>query len=393
MRIADTALTVLFLGTIFAVPITQAALDIREDESPQIFELFRQAPTEENLRAFENDLEEYSFFEEKVRPVFQVANYLATRELGAKALYGRKDWFFYTPGVRYLVEPYFRDIDGESNENGDPVAVMTRLKDELAQKGVRLLVVPVPGKASIYPDRLSFTATPSRDIYENTARLMKEMDAAGIDSVNLHEALFEARKEADARGETLYMEADTHWTGLGAKIAAEAVAKRLKAMGLAVGAKGGGRYAREKVTVERRGDVQEMTQIPMQEELFATQIVEVYQVRDAQTGDLYEDDRESRVLVLGDSFSRVFQTDEPEAAGWISNLAYELGFPVASIVNDGGASTLVRRQLAMDLEILKNKKVVVWEFVERDVRFGASGWEPFALYPENEADEGEGGDN
>ncbi len=392
MRIADIALTVLFLGMIFIVPITRAALEIRADESPQILELFGQAPTEENLRAFENDLEEYSFFEDWMRPVYQTANYFATRELGSKALYGQNGWFFYTPGVRYLVEPYFRISEPPSSQNGDPIAVMKQLQGELAAKGIRLLVVPVPGKASIYPDRLSSTAAPSEDVFENTRLLMEEMKAAGIEYVNLHDALLEARKDADARGEALYMEADTHWTGLGAKLAAEAVAKRLEEMGLKAPADPG-RYVRHKVSVERRGDVQEMTRIPLQEELFATQIVDVFQVRDARTGELYEDERASQVLVLGDSFSRVFQTDAPEAAGWIANLAYELGSPVASIVNDGGASTLVRRQLAMDLEILENKKVVVWEFVERDVRFGASGWTPIVLYPGNETKTGGGGDS
>jgi hypothetical protein len=62
------------------------------------------------------------------------------------------------------------------------------------------------------------------------------------------------------------------------------------------------------------------------------------------------------------------------SAGWISQFANEMQTPVASIVSDGGASTLVREKLARRSGALKNKKLVIWEFVERDLRFGAEGW-------------------
>ena len=52
---------------------------------------------------------------------------------------------------------------------------------------------------------------------------------------------------------------------------------------------------------------------------------------------------ESEVLILGDSFLRIYEQDEPGAAGFIAHLARELGQPLTSIVNDGGGSTLVRQ--------------------------------------------------
>ena len=55
---------------------------------------------------------------------------------------------------------------------------------------------------------------------------------------------------------------------------------------------------------------------------------------------------ESEVLILGDSFLRIYEQDEPGSAGFIAHLARELGQPLTSIVNDGGASTLVRQELA-----------------------------------------------
>ena len=87
-----------------------------------------------------------------------------------------------------------------------------------------------------------------------------------------------------------------------------------------------------------------------------------------------DDFRKSKILILGDSFSRIYQTDAPVNAGWIAHFARNISRPVSSIVSDGGASTLVREKLARKAGVLKGKKLLIWEFVERDLRFGAEGW-------------------
>jgi hypothetical protein len=114
--------------------------------------------------------------------------------------------------------------------------------------------------------------------------------------------------------------------------------------------------------------------------------------------------QQAAVLVLGDSFCRIYQYPEPQSlgemtagaatgragesgakrllpgsAGFISHLALALHSPVDAIVSDGGAATDVRRKLSTDPEILEGKRVVVWEFVERDIALGAQGWEEVPL--------------
>jgi hypothetical protein len=78
---------------------------------------------------------------------------------------------------------------------------------------------------------------------------------------------------------------------------------------------------------------------------------------------------------LGDSFLRIYQQDEPGSAGLVAHLAKALQQPLTSLVSDGGASTLVRQELYRRPALLQGKKVVVWEFVERDIRLGAEGWQ------------------
>ena len=137
-------------------------------------------------------------------------------------------------------------------------------------------------------------------------------------------------------------------------------------------------FRRETVTVSRRPDIPRMSRLPGEAGAFPPEKTTAYRVLDEE-GEPYADSDESRILLLGDSFSRIYQTDEPEAAGLIANLAYELQTPLASIVNDGGASTLVRQELARNLEILQDKRIVIWAFAERDLRFGMKGWAKIAL--------------
>ena len=89
----------------------------------------------------------------------------------------------------------------------------------------------------------------------------------------------------------------------------------------------------------------------------------------------YRDSPESEVLVLGDSFLRIYRAGRAGAAGFIAHVARELGQPLTSIVNDGGASTLVRQALSRRPALLMNKKLVIWEFAERDIRYGTEGWQ------------------
>ena len=84
---------------------------------------------------------------------------------------------------------------------------------------------------------------------------------------------------------------------------------------------------------------------------------------------------------MGDSFLRIYSGDEPGSGGFIEHLAFELGFPLTSLVNDGGASTLVRQELSRKPALLRNKKLVIWEFIERDIRFGTEGWQEVILPP------------
>lgn len=350
------------------------------------------------LRPFEKEIENTSIFTTSTRPVMFFLRYALYRDLGEKGVLGRNGWFFYKQDVDFLIRPYVLDkralkVDPNDKVVSDnPIQAAVTFKRQLAEFGVDLLVAVIPGKPSIYPDMLAGNADPrlvtSRG---NSHKAINDLRASGVEAVDLFSPFLAERANDSIAGDSLYLSKDTHWRARGVQTAARIVAERIKQYPWYRA--GTTEYAIDSTFIDRIGDVGVMTTLPAVKihELSVsfpvekTKCYQVYQVERDEKGNetgrhLYKDDsKNSQIVLLGDSFSRIYQSDEPRSAGWISHLAYELKQPIASIVSDGGASTLVRESLARKPGLLKGKKLVVWEVVERDFRYGNEGWQDVPL--------------
>jgi hypothetical protein len=215
-----------------------------------------------------------------------------------------------------------------------------------------------------------------------------------VEIVDLFSVFAEAREGLSPGDNTrYYLSQDSHWSPEGMRLAARAVAGRILDLGwvgdpilqkdrkMGTLEKGKVRYRLKPANIERYGDVLKMMRAPQIEGKFEPETLNCAQVVNADTSQLYQADPDSEVLVIGDSFLRIYSRDEPGSGGFVEHLACELGFPLTSIVNDGGASTLVRQELSRKPALLRNKKLVIWEFVERDIRFGTEGWQQVPLPP------------
>ena len=341
-------------------------------------------------------------------------------------------WLFYRLDVEFLVQPSPLDVRSAKLDN--PVKAIEKFRDQLKAKGVELLVVITPGKPSIYTERL--TGCDSRvagagnaaavgndaGLQSHGKKILDSLTRAGFNTVDLYTPLLAAKSRDSVEG-ALYLNDDTHWTPRGAELAADVIAKKVREMVDAGTVKFRGtddvRYIVSDSIADRMGDVGEMSglnkfnvfkvqqvtghvvsqqnikerieKLPMDtacvaaaknackksDSCFIAQsaLCERDTVLYDTTVTPFKDDfRKSEILILGDSFSRIYQTDSPVNAGWIAHFAKNMNRPVASIVSDGGASTLVREKLARKSSVLKGKKLLIWEFVERDLRFGAEGW-------------------
>jgi hypothetical protein len=266
------------------------------------------------------------------------------------------------------------------------VAAIVAWRDALAARGIRLLVVPAPNKESVYPDRLTRRIPAGRSVVSPTTRdLLARLKSANVECVDLFALFAEARTNpAGSNASPLYLKQDSHWSPAGVALAAKSVARRLVERGWA--RPGQTDYQEKPAPVERLGDVLRMLQSARIERSAVAEKVPCVQVIRTDTGQLYHDESDAEVLILGDSFLRIYQQDEPGAAGFLPQLAKELKQPLTSLVSDGGASTLVRQELHRRPALLKNKRVVVWEFVERDLRLGTEGWQQVPLPPEPRAE-------
>ena len=377
--------------------------------------------TSRYLRAFEKKVEDENALVLAVRPRYQLAVWNLLSDPGEKVVLGEGEgrWLFYRQDVEFLVQPSPLDVRSAKLDN--PIQAISKFREQLKAKGVELLVVITPGKPSIYPERLTGR---SADVVGSAGvkadalsgvnaaghgkAILDSLAKAGFNTVDLYTPLLAAKAD-DAKLGALYLDDDTHWTPRGAELAAAEIAKKVREMADA-GAVDIGEKSIEYVVgdsvADRMGDIGEMSglnkfnvfkvqqvtgHVVMQQEVIerplsadstetpADSLSDSTAVRDTVAYDTtktpFKDDfRKAKILILGDSFSRIYQTDSPVNAGWIAHFAKEMGRPVASIVSDGGASTLVREKLARKAGVLKGKKLLIWEFVERDLRFGAEGW-------------------
>jgi hypothetical protein len=362
-----------FLLMMAAPPLVQVVVEAARGERPSALWILTRRPTAANLRGYEKVLQDASVTARALRPVMQAAQYFAMRDAGEKALTGPGGWLFYRPGVSYLTQ---RPGPGDSTVN-DAMTAVLRFRDDLASRGIRLIVMPAPNKESVYPDQIVWSAAPPEQVISDETRVfLAQCKAAGVEVVDLFVHFGAARRASSA---PLYLKQDSHWSPAGVDIAVSAVAGRILERGwLASGPIG---YVARPAPVRELGDLVRMIRSPPIEAHAPPEAIATTQVVRRDTGALFTDDPSPEVLVIGDSFMRIYQRDQPGGAGFIAHLALALGSTVAGIYSDGGASTLVRQDLYRRPRLLSRAKVVVWEFVERDIRLGTEGWQIVPLPP------------
>ncbi|MBK9577132.1 MAG: hypothetical protein IPK50_04480 [Fibrobacterota bacterium] len=378
-RLVEWATIASLLLVVVGIPLAQAVNDLRKEGKLHLLDLFTRFPSKENLHGWDAEARDRSIFGSAIRPKLLQMQYDLFGNAGAKAVVGKDGWLFYRPDVEFLVRPRMDQerfflgtfdtmVGGKRVNVKSPLVAIRDVNRQLAARGIHLVVIPVPGKPTIYPEMLSGAMVDSSS--SPTLMLLDSLRASGVDAVDLVTPLRQAKKVSK---KDLYLHRDTHWSPAGVAVAADVISNRLLALPGVVARRDTTRYHHRDTTIERWGDICEMSALPKRREIWKSESVTASRVVDS-AGASYSDSDSAAVLWLGDSYSRIYQTDEPKAAGIIAQVAKGIGQPLSSVVNDGGASTVVRRKLNQKPQLLKHAKVVVWEFVERDIRYGDKGW-------------------
>jgi len=111
--------------------------------------------------------------------------------------------------------------------------------------------------------------------------------------------------------------------------------------------------------------------------LFQPQPVTVKRIVGARSKLPWQPSAAADVLVLGDSFSSIFSSDQMgwgDSAGFVEHLAYYLGRPLDRLIRNDAGAHATREMLAKELQRgsdrLAGKKVVIWEFASRELACG-----------------------
>ena len=239
------------------------------DHGPVSRALFFDRSLLREMQEWEKALEDNSWLTHAVLPPAQSILSGAPGVGNEKAYLGRGGWLFYRPGVEYVTGPGFLDARSQQRRMGapeewaeaiqpDPVAAIAAFRDQLASRGIRLVVVPVPDKAQIHPEEFrggSRDAPLQNASWASFAAALAEKKVEMLDPAPL---LMAYRRKS---GRPAYLRTDTHWTAEAMDEVASALAACLEKGG-GWGADGAATWKREPSSVTNRGDLAVMLKLP-----------------------------------------------------------------------------------------------------------------------------------
>ncbi len=295
----------------------------------------------------------------------------ADRE-GRAVVEGKSGWLYLVSELRHLAAGRFW---GEASatvgraarpDARDPLPAILDFNRALQEKGVKLILVPVPAKAVIYPEFLPGPSAPAGG--ERPDRQHREfyslLRTKGVEVLDLTDQ-FRSGPEPE-RG-PLYCRRDSHWSGTGCVRAAEILAGAVRPL---LSGSGGRTYPVAWKEIEIEGDLGRML-------AGAGGPRETIAVRQVEGETI---DPSSPVLVLGDSHALVFHAGgdmHARGAGLADQLARELGRPVELIGVRGSGATPARinlfRRAQADPGYWSSRRAVVWVFSAREFT-ESDGW-------------------
>ena len=287
-----------------------------------------------------------------------------------------RGWFFLSKELAHLANGDLATADlAQANvEKTDPLPVIAKYNEELKTLGVELLLVPVPPKASIYPEKLDGKIDPKT--VPSMSAFFAKLKSAGVEVLDLETAFREERTKNPDR--QLYCATDSHWSPYACQIAAKLVADKYKTR------KEIGEYALADMielkaeALEFQGDLLEDAQkssVP-KEKLPLVRAGEAAD-KDGRTVRTVESDPNSAMLMIGDSHLQVFRRGGNMLAtqgGFIDHLQVDLSAAVEEITMQAGGAdgprVEIARNTAKNPDYWAKKKILVWVFTAREFTQG-----------------------
>jgi alginate O-acetyltransferase complex protein AlgJ len=236
---------------------------------------------------------------------------------------------------------------------------------QLKARGIDLIVVPLPGKLSIYPDFVFSDVACDRLAAVAAKRMMKELLENDVEVVDLFTIYRDKRLETQDKTPLYYYSEDTHWRNLAAQMAGAQIAERLKRYDFVQKAlAAGNRYSSK---VEKRQTTKNNPDT-------------VLAVYDSRTNAYHPDepgDAASPVVITGDSYSKY---NCQQGAHLAAQAALHIGLPLTYESTEGLSSDVpvLMARLQKEKNFLANRKVFVWTWIWMSYQ-GRKDWAPVDL--------------
>jgi alginate O-acetyltransferase complex protein AlgJ len=390
-------LSVFFLLSVFMVPLVQHGVDRSAGNALSVTPPWEKTTSMgrsvfaavnqtnklvlKHLHDLETSLEDNSLLRKLFLPPLQYVLLRFMRQGNEKAVAGRSGWLFFTPGIDYLVGPPFLDpaqlrLREEGHEiweeapAPDPIRAIVDFKNQLAARDIELIVVPVPIKAAIHPEKLSSRIVSGPLANRSFPRFKKLLEESGVHLYDPRPVLFRyAQMEGDA-----YLATDTHWQPGAMQAVAAGLADYISDR--LVDFSGNLSLQLQPKRVVAKGDVARMVTLPERKSLYSGQEVTVHQVV-TEDNVFWQPDNNSEILVLGDSFTNIYSLKGLGwgfGAGFAEHLSYALQHPLDLLARNDAGAYATREMLAIEFgrgrDRLSGKKLVIWQFAERELALG-----------------------
>ena len=363
---------ILFLIPLFSVPIIQLIYEKATGRPLQELDLLKRPLTASHLREYQDRLKDQSVVAKFIRRRYQYFLTDLFRRGNSKVIIGRNGWLFYRPAVDYIIRTDLRS---------DALAAILAFHKSLRAQGIDLILVPIPVKATIYPEYLSERYDPNWGpaVNRHIGELFDRLRASGVKVFDPTYFLWRERWKENL---LLYLPQDTHWSPFGMSIVAEALAREIEKRGWLDGLERTLFYT-ESTRLKRHGDLYDMLQLPYDSRRLRPIEVRIERVLHG-SGDPVLPDPSSPIILLGDSFTNVYSQAKMgwgDHAGFSEHLSLELGIRLDVIAINGGGPTACREALIRRQNPLANKRLVIWQFTTRDLADPESEWKVIGTPP------------
>lgn len=306
---------------------------------------------------------------------------------------GPDGWLLFRPDVEALTGTGFLDPGihkpgiAASRRHPDPLPAITQFAADLRTRGIELLIVPVPSKAALLGTSSGKHQPRSAIHNASYQQFVKTLRQSQIPVCDLTEILLNieeaSRQPTPMSGR--YLKSDSHWSPEGMRRAAQVVAAQQLITTLPRPEQRPSWQMIES-PVENVGDTARLLGQSASRGGVPAERCDIQRILDQQGAD-WQPDPAADILLLGDSFTNIYSQQElgwGSSAGLAEHLSQILNRPLDRIALNAGGALASRRELLRQLQQgqdrLAGKKLVIWQFAERELSQG--DWQVLPLQKE-----------